>query len=181
MRYLCRSSRTMRVRSRVSCLSYLTYLMRKRMSRSLHNHGKSKDKLYTRWCSMRQRCNDSNHKSYPRYGGRGISISKDWNNYLVFEEWALSSGYKSNLTLDRRNNDLNYGPDNCRWVTRLENLRNTRRSPDIEFNGKSQCLPAWADDIGCTPNALRYRFASGWSKERALTTPSQRPKKHNKA
>jgi hypothetical protein len=87
---------------------------------------KEKKKLYYVYDSMKQRCNNKNNKNYSYYGGRGISICEQWNNFTNFKEWAISNGYKTGLTIDRINNDGNYEPSNCRWVNMKTQVRNTR-------------------------------------------------------
>lgn len=81
-------------------------------------HGEShlnRSRLYYIWSSMKQRCLNKKNKAYKNYGGRGISICDEWiKSYLSFKKWALLSGYKNNLTLDRTNNNGNYEPCNCK-------------------------------------------------------------------
>ena len=98
-------------------------------------HNKSKhSRLYNVWVGMRQRCNDPNHKSYANYGGRGIKVCDEWNDFTVFEKWAVANGYDEDApygecTIDRVDVDSNYQPDNCRWVdlsTQANNKRNSR-------------------------------------------------------
>lgn len=91
-------------------------------------HGKSKSRLYRIWNGMKSRCNNPNYEHYKDYGARGISVCKEWSDsFETFENWALNNGYQENLTIDRRDNDGNYEPGNCRWVTRADNNRNKGR------------------------------------------------------
>ncbi|MEV4942885.1 hypothetical protein [Streptomyces zaomyceticus] len=92
-------------------------------------HGKSRSALHSVWTNMRERCGNPKSEKYPRYGGRGIVVTVDpaWENFLTFARWAEESGYQKGLELDRINNDLGYTPENCRWVTDLENLMNRSR------------------------------------------------------
>ncbi len=88
--------------------------------------------LYGVWGSMKKRCYTSTCEAYKYYGGRGIRICEEWkNNFKKFYEWAIKNGHKRGLTLDRRNNDGNYEPSNCRFVTRVENNRN---KPNIKLD-----------------------------------------------
>lgn len=82
--------------------------------------------LYHSWQSMKQRCTNKKHPKYPRYGGRGIKVCKSWMNIEVFYNWAIKHGWKEGYTIDRINNDGNYSPRNCRWITMSENSRKKR-------------------------------------------------------
>lgn len=89
-------------------------------------HGESATKLYSVYISIKKRCNNKNHHAFKDYGGRGISLSMVWNNYEVFRDWALANGYEEGLSLDRIENDGNYEPSNCRWVTQKIQVINKR-------------------------------------------------------
>lgn len=86
----------------------------------------SATKLYRLWESIKARCYNSKRKDYPNYGGRGITVCKEWFCFDVFKNWALENGYNPGLEIDRINNDGIYCPDNCRFVTHSENNRNKR-------------------------------------------------------
>ena len=79
--------------------------------------------FYNTWQGMKARCLNPNNPKYHRYGGRGIKVCEEWMDIKNFSEWALSNGWKQGLTLDRINNDGNYCPENCRWVSVCENSR----------------------------------------------------------
>ena len=92
-------------------------------------HGFShKERLYNTWKCMRQRCNNPNNTSYEHYGGRGISICDEWNDYVNFRNWAYANGYDDTLSIDRINNDGNYEPSNCRWVNNEIQTNNQSRN-----------------------------------------------------
>ncbi len=96
--------------------------------RKLNKHSDSRTKLYKMHTGMKQRCFNSNNNAYYNYGGRGITVCNEWIDYSVFKEWALNNGYIEGLTIERINNDSNYEPNNCTFITRQENLMNRRTS-----------------------------------------------------
>jgi hypothetical protein len=82
---------------------------------------------------MIDRCNNEESKDYPRYGQRNIKVCCDWLvSCKLFYEWSLENGYGHNLQIDRIDNDKGYSPENCRWVTRLEQARNKKFVTKIE-------------------------------------------------
>lgn len=80
-----------------------------------------RSRLYTIWSNMKMRCFKPSYKGWNRYGGRGITVCKDWLEFKNFMEWAHANGYKDNLTLDRIDFDKNYEPSNCQWITLSKN------------------------------------------------------------
>ena len=84
-------------------------------------HGGAKDRLYNIWKNLRQRCYNPKASGYKSYGLRGIKVCKEWESFENFKEWSLKNGYKENLTIDRIDNDKDYCPSNCQWLTRSEN------------------------------------------------------------
>lgn len=101
-------------------------------------HGGAGSRLYIIWKGMRQRCHTTTATNYSRYGGRGITICEEWDNFGVFAEWALLNGYSDTLTLDRIDPNGNYTPNNCRWVTYREQANNMRSNHMIQDG--EQCI-----------------------------------------
>ena len=122
------------------------------------------------YMGMRQRCLNPKTTNYRNYGGRGISICAEWMaDRDVFFKWSFENGYAADLTIDRwPNNDGNYEPSNCRWVTQKLNSNNTRRTVWLECNGERLSLSQWAERIGIDPDWIARRVKAGWPVEHAL-------------
>ena len=136
-------------------------------------HGKSNTKLYHTWFDMKHRCLNKNNSEYKNYGGRGIGVCEEWlgeAGFFNFEKWALNNGYKTGLTLDRIDNNSNYAPDNCRWVTMKEQQRNRSDNVRITYKGETKCIVEWAEITGLSFACISYRLHSGWSPEEILET-----------
>jgi hypothetical protein len=88
------------------------------------------------WGSMKSRCSNPNVEEYKYYGARGIAVCAEWMEFVPFYEWAIRSGYKSNLSIDRINNDGGYCPDNCRWATMKQQAQNRRSRLNLPRGGK---------------------------------------------
>lgn len=137
-------------------------------------HGGKGTRLYSVWQEMRYRCINKNHHAYKYYGGRGIVVCREWNTFETFRDWALANGYGKGLSIDRINNNGNYGPDNCRWATRKQQHRNKRSNRYITINGVTKLLCEWAEIAGISRQALRWRHKNGWRGEYLLVPPYQR-------
>lgn len=138
-----------------------------------HGHGKGATrKLYDVWRQMHRRCTDPACKDYPAWGGRGISVSEEWGDVSAFVAWAQASGYREGLTIERRDNNAGYSPDNCRWIVNELQASNTRRLRSVVAFGRAQRLDEWAAETGVAYRTIIHRLKMGWPAERAV---SERP------
>lgn len=138
-------------------------------------HGGSYSALFMRWVGMKSRCYKKTDRSFHRYGGRGIAVCDKWiDDFAAFREWSMSSGFRPELELDRKDNDGPYSPGNCRWVMPVENARNRSTSRMLSAFGETKPVAAWAEDSRCSVSAdtLHKRLSYGWSHEEAISLPA---------
>jgi hypothetical protein len=139
---------------------------------SATKHGHSRNKEHVVWKSMIHRCHSPNNTAYDRYGARGIIVCDRWRN--SFEAFVEDMGHRpyEKATIERIDNNLGYGPDNCRWASKQEQAINKRNNIVLEFNGESKTVSEWAKSVGIKAATIRFRVHSGWTAEEALTTPA---------
>lgn len=138
-----------------------------------HAKGGSRPAEYRAWMNMRQRCKNEADQDFANYGGRGITVCERWQEFASFYE-DMGPRPSPDHSLDRIDNDGPYSPDNCRWATRQEQQRNTRRNKLLTYKGKTQCIAEWADEIGLSYQGLLYRLRTYEDVNRALTKEPQR-------
>lgn len=135
-------------------------------------HGNRNSRLYNIWNNMKMRCSNINSINYKNYGGRGIKVCEEWNEYFEsFYYWAMNSGYNVNLTLDRIDNNKDYNPNNCRWIDYKRQGNNKRNNHILEYKNKKHSIAEWSDITGIPYDALWSRIKKGWDVEKALTQP----------
>ncbi len=114
-----------------------------------HRHKLSHTKLWDTYYGMKSRCYDKNDSHYSYYGGRGIIICDEWlNSFDAFAQWSVENGFSDNLQIDRIDNNGNYEPSNCRWVTLKENCRNRSTNVMIPYNNGYVTLVEYAEILG---------------------------------
>ena len=139
---------------------------------SRRSHGMRQSDTYKSWQKMKERCYNSNSNRYHRYGGRGITVSKDW--IASFDSFLLDMGERPpGTTLGRADNDLPYCKSNCVWATTEEQSNNKSTSRLLEFKGVTKSATLWAKEYGLTYSTLAARLRRGWKLERAITTPKE--------
>lgn len=151
--------------------------------RKYENHpylrsGSRKDALYRIYASIKNRCLNTKTPRYIDYGGRGIKICKEWlDDYSNFHDWAFCNGYSDgkNLSIERKDVNGNYCPENCCWIPKPEQNRNKRNSHFITLNGKTMILADWCRELGISSSLVVHRIKDlGMSEEKALMTPVKR-------
>lgn len=118
---------------------------------------------------MKERCLNPRSKSYPLYGGRGITICERW---VTSEAFIADMGPRpEGMSLDRIDNDGPYTPENCRWATPTQQQRNQRRTRFVQWEGRRRPLQELAEQFGLNADTIDQRLKLGWSIEDALTKP----------
>lgn len=136
------------------------------------NSKSGRSRLYRIWSSMRGRCLNPSNDAYANYGGRGITICKEWDEFLIFKEWALQNGYNDTLTIDRIDVNQNYCPQNCRWISRKAQATNKRSNRYITYQDECYTIAEWAELKGMPYSLLYKRLKLGWDVARAIETKS---------
>ena len=134
-------------------------------------HGESNTRLYRTWKHMKGRCNNPNDSRYKRYGARGIKVCEEWDSsYEEFKKWAVESGYRDDLTIERINVNGPYEPSNCCWISKSEQSKNKEETLYVTFNGEKLRLVEWAERLGVSYYTLHKRIKYlGFSPEQALS------------
>mgnify|MGYP003661566611 FL=1 len=147
-------------------LDGVTHMLGKKQIR----HGLRYHPLYSRWLMMWQRCHNPKNNRYKDYGEKGIFVCERWKD---FRNFLNDMGEPSvGASIERKDNSKGYFPENCIWANQSVQMRNTKRTRIIEFNGKSQCVTDWAKEIGIQESSLRERLDK-WPLEKALTQASK--------
>lgn len=148
------------------------------MNRQLRQtHGRSGDREWRIWAGIKTRCTNPNSKAYPDYGGRGIKVCKRWVTGTAkasgFECFIADMGNRPSPkhSIDRINNNGNYGPRNCQWILLAKQPRNTRKTCRITYQGRTLSNWEWAEIVPIDPINIWKRIYRGWSVERTMTQP----------
>jgi len=147
---------------------------------NMRKHGKYNTKLYFTYNNILTRLRNPNHSQYKDYGGRGITMCDEWldkeNGFINFYNWAMANGYTEGLTIDRKDVNGNYTPNNCQWVTMKAQGNNRRSNVNYTYGGKTMTAAEWSRHLGGNKDLVYNRIRHGWSEERALTTPAKSKK-----
>lgn len=144
---------------------------RKRMAEIQSQKRYPYKRLKNIWHGMIDRCENPKAKSYPIYGAKGITVCDEWKNLDVFVQWALSSGYSEELTIDRIDGDKGYSSQNCRWADTITQQNNKSNNHLLTVNGRTDTIANWSRVSGLSHNLISERKRCGWSDEQAVLTP----------
>lgn len=129
-------------------------------------------RLYNIWKKIKDRCYNINSNIYKYYGKRGIKVCNEWHDLETFIEWALKNGYQDNLTIDRINNNGNYEPSNCRWISLPAQQNNKRTNRLITYNNETHTIAEWEKIKKFPKDVIRQRINKlKWDIEKAIETP----------
>lgn len=148
-----------------SCGCFRSTIAKNKMTK----HGMSNTRLFKTWVQMRQRCSCETSKKYKYYGGRGIFVCNEWEEFNNFYEWSKESGYNDELTIERIDVNGNYCPENCTWIKSELQQRNKRSNVKIEYNGETKILKDWCNDLNLNYKLSSGRLKAGWSVERTFS------------
>lgn len=170
----CGNTTVVKTRSLTSGNTKSCGCYRREYVRETHfKHGETGKRLYLTWQNMKRRCFNKKDKSYKNYGGRGITVSAEWvDNFEAFRDWAIMSGYKDELTIERIDVNGDYCAENCKWATRREQSRNKRDT--IRFvrpDGEVVPMIDEAERLGVKMSTVRERLKLGWRVDDALHKP----------
>lgn len=156
------------------------YLQERYRDGHLKTHGMKNTRIYRTWRSMKDRCTNKNCSNYNRYGGRGITVCDEWkNDFKNFYNWAMENGYSDELTIDRMNVNGDYCPENCRWVSILEQNYNKRNNIIISVYGERLTIKEISEKYNIPKTKVRKRYYAGIiDEERLLYSGNLKSKKH---
>lgn len=129
------------------------------------------------WRGMHKRCENPRCHDYPKYGAKGITVCREWDEFEPFFHWAKAHGYRSDYTLERVAVTRGYSPGNCRWISRKAQAYNRTTNTRYTIDGHTKTLAEWSKEYGVPAYAICHRLESGWSVEDAVKTPKRKYQK----
>lgn len=147
----------LRKRTTKSCGCWKAEQAGMRAKEIMRTHGGSKLPIYKVWSMMRQRCSNPNSHKYPQYGGRGIKVCEQWQDFALFLA-DMGERPSAQHSLDRIDSNGDYEPGNVRWATQREQQNNRRDNRLLTVNGQTKTSSEWGRDIGVNPNLVRQRI-----------------------
>ena len=144
----------------------------------LSKRNKENRKWYTKhprlkriWDAMKHRCENPNNETYNYYGGKGICVCREWQDFYLFEKWSLNNGYGDHLTIDRIDENKDYCPENCRWTDMTTQNNHKSNNKYLEYKGEVKTLAEWCRELNLSYHRTKARLnVCGWTVEQAFDT-----------
>lgn len=157
-------------------------LQREAIIKIAFKHGNSEHPLNGLWNDIKKRCYNPHSVAFHNYGGRGIKMCDKWrSSFDAFFKWAISNGWAEGLEIDRINNNGDYEPANCHFVTKHQNMMNRRVTIYLEYKGETKTMYEWAKIKGLTYKVLKDRITKlKWDVSKALENKKLLPHEHKK-
>ena len=147
-------------------------------------HGMSHTRIHSIWSKMMDRCHNPNSNQYKWYGAEGKTVCDEWHGtdgFIRFYEWALANGYTDDLTIERKDVNRGYSPDNCCWIPHNQQTWNTRVSKRLTVNGETLSVPQLSQKYGVSKANIHNRIDLGWSPEEIVElVPHKRGSKNGR-
>lgn len=124
-------------------------------------HGKSRERVYKIWSSMKARCRNKASPSYARYGAKGVTLCDEWENFEIFYA-DMGNPPTSIHSIDRIDGTKGYFKDNCKWSTPTEQANNRKTNIHITYNGETKTISEWARKTGLSKECINHRLKTGW-------------------
>jgi hypothetical protein len=135
------------------------------------SHGMTHTHLYKVWNNMKQKCYNPKNDNFQYYGGKGIVVCEEWENFENFKQWSEENGYKKGLVLHRKKSDYDYEPLNCEWISKDEHLAKRGKTGEVltaVINGVEKTLTELSKETGISREALKYRLLRGYKGEELI-------------
>ncbi len=144
---------------------------REKTIRQMTTHGHSNSKLHNVWLAMRNRCKRKKDSRYKYYGGKGISVCEEWQDFSVFYAWAIAKGWREGLTIDRIDNMKGYNPENCRIADIITQANNKTNNTRFLFQGIMMTAREISEITHINSRLISARMRHGWLIENAARIP----------
>lgn len=148
-------------------------------AKRLTKHGMTNTRIHRIWLGMIKRCTIKSASGYKNYGGRGITVCDEWlNDFMNFYNWSIENGYNDKLTIERKDVNGNYKPDNCKWATIKEQENNKRNTRYVTIDNQTHSLSKWSDISGISYTVLNERYENNKINKDEFLKPNDRCKIH---
>ena len=137
-------------------------------------HNGTHSRLFNIWNGIKRRCFNRNDSRFKYYGGRGITLAPEWEDFSAFQKWSFAHGYSDSLTIERIDVNGNYCPENCKWIPFEEQARNKTNNRRITINGETHLISEWCKAANVSTTQVYWRLRQGWNIQDALFKPDAR-------